>query len=174
VHAAAVTNSLCTSHRPNLGDCHNPVQDLLKQGYQGRNIVLLGDSAGGGMVPAVAIQLQCEGITLPAALGMFSPYSDLRSLGDSARCMIAVDPGRDRLSLGTAASTGGEMEGLAAVYLGNNASNLNDPLASPVEADYGGRNVTRRHIRHTSMALPTGIAPAETLRWGKPRPPSVV
>ena len=35
----------------------------------------------------------------------------------------------------------------------------------------GGRGVTRRHIRHTSMALPTGIVPAETLRWGKPQPP---
>jgi hypothetical protein len=39
---------------------------------------------------------------------------------------------------------------------------------------YGGENVTRRHIRHTSMALPTGMELAETLRWGKPRPPSVV
>jgi hypothetical protein len=38
----------------------------------------------------------------------------------------------------------------------------------------GGENVTRRHIRHTSMALPTGMVLAETLRWGKPQPPSVV
>ena len=28
----------------------------------------------------------------------------------------------------------------------------------------GGENVTRRHIRYTSAALPTGIVPAETLR----------
>jgi hypothetical protein len=39
---------------------------------------------------------------------------------------------------------------------------------------FGGSNVTRRHIRHTSMALPTGMELAETLRWGKLRPPSVV
>ena len=32
----------------------------------------------------------------------------------------------------------------------------------------GGENVTRRQIRHTSMALPTGIEPVETVRWGKP------
>ena len=38
----------------------------------------------------------------------------------------------------------------------------------------GGENVTRRHIRHTSMALPTGMELAETLRWGKFQPPSVV
>jgi acetyl esterase/lipase len=46
--------------------------------------------------------------------------------------MIAVDP----MLLATSASTSGEMGGPAAVYLGNNASNLNDPLASPVEGDY--------------------------------------
>jgi hypothetical protein len=37
-------------------------------------------------------------------------------------------------------------------------------------AGKGGENVTRRHIRHTSMALPTGMELAETLRWGKPNP----
>jgi hypothetical protein len=31
---------------------------------------------------------------------------------------------------------------------------------------FGGENVTRRHIRHTSMALPTGMELAETLRGG--------
>jgi hypothetical protein len=28
------------------------------------------------------------------------------------------------------------------------------------------QNVTHRHIRHTAKALPTGIVPAETQRWG--------
>ena len=72
--------------------CRTHAQDLLKQGYQGRNIVLLGDSAGGGMVPALAIQLQREGVALPAALGMFSPYADVRSRGDTMRTMIGIDP----------------------------------------------------------------------------------
>lgn len=67
------------------------MQDLLKQGYQARNIVFLGDSAGGGLVPAMAIQLRREGVTLPAALGMFSPHADLRNLGDTQRTMIGVD-----------------------------------------------------------------------------------
>jgi hypothetical protein len=49
-------------------------------------------------------------------------------------------------------------------------------VSSPTSAAllFGGENVTRRHIRHTSMALPTGMKLAETLRWGKPQPPSVV
>mgnify|MGYP001807581208 CR=1 FL=1 len=38
----------------------------------------------------------------------------------------------------------------------------------------GGDDVTRRHICHTAMALPTGIVPAGTLGWGQPRPPSVL
>jgi hypothetical protein len=31
----------------------------------------------------------------------------------------------------------------------------------------GEKKVTSRHVRHTSMALPTGIEPDETLRWGQ-------
>jgi hypothetical protein len=34
----------------------------------------------------------------------------------------------------------------------------------------GGGGVTRRHIRHTLMALRTGIVAAVTLRWGNPTP----
>jgi acetyl esterase/lipase len=104
-----------------------------EQGYQGKNIVLLGDSAGGGMVPALVIQLQREGVALPAALGMFSPCADMRNRGDTTRIMIGINP----LLGGFTNSTGvNDMEGLTAVYLANNASNLDNPLASPIEGNY--------------------------------------
>jgi acetyl esterase/lipase len=116
-----------------LNDAVSVYKDLLKQGYQGKNILLLGDSAGGGLVPAIAIQLQNEGVALPAALGMFSPFADMRNRGDSTRIMAGVDP----LLLGFNNSTrGNDMDGLTAVYLANNASNLNNPLASPIEGNY--------------------------------------
>jgi acetyl esterase/lipase len=107
---------------------------ITDEGYKAGNIVLLGDSAGGGMVPAVAIQLQREGEPLPAALGMFSPYVDLRSRGDTTRTLYAVDPliaGSDEISTDSSAGAG-----MAAAYTGGNASKLDDPLASPVLADY--------------------------------------
>lgn len=104
---------------------------ITKEGYKPQNIVLLGDSAGGGMVPAVAIQLKREGVALPAALGMFSPWSDMRSRGDTARTLIGVDP----LTTGTNPEDN-PLAGLAGIYLGNNASLLDNPLASPIEADY--------------------------------------
>jgi hypothetical protein len=72
-------------------------QDLLKQGYQGRNIVFLGDSGGGGLIPAMTIQLRREGVTLPAALGRFSPHANHR--GDTQHTMIGIIPGNDCQSL---------------------------------------------------------------------------
>lgn len=105
------------------------------EGYKPGNIVLLGDSAGGGMVPAVAVQLQREGEPLPAALGMFSPYVDLRSRGDTTRTLNAVDP----LIAGTDDSSSGVRAlpvGMAEMYVGGNATLADDPLASPVLADY--------------------------------------
>jgi acetyl esterase/lipase len=46
-----------------------------------------------------------------------------------------------------------ELEGLAAVYLGNNASNINDPLASPVEGNY-------------TQAFPNGSLPPTLIQVG--------
>jgi acetyl esterase/lipase len=109
-------------------------KDLLKQGYKGHNIVLLGDSAGGGMVPPMALQLQREGAALPAALGMFSPASDLRLRGDTTRTLIAVDPIFP--GAGETVTTGKVFDFAAAAYAGSNPSALDDPLASPVVADY--------------------------------------
>lgn len=117
-----------------LNDALAVYKGLLKEGYKANNIVFLGDSAGGGMVAAMAVQLQREGEPLPAALGMFSPWSDLVGLGDTKVTLNGVDPvlaGRDPTS-GSESSTAG----MAAAYTGGNASQLQDPLVSPVLADY--------------------------------------
>lgn len=102
---------------------------ITQEGYKPQNIVLLGDSAGGGMIAAVAIQLKRQGVALPAALGMFSPWTDMRNRGDSAKTLIAVDPF-------VVCQGDNPMAELQGVYLGNDASLLDNPLASPVEADY--------------------------------------
>ncbi len=81
------------------------------------------------MAVSVAIQLKREGVALPAALGVFSPWTDMRNRGDTAKTMIAIDTF-------TVAQGDDPMAELQGVYLGNDASLLDDPLASPVEADY--------------------------------------
>ena len=100
------------------------------QGYKPENIAFVGDSAGGGMVAAMAVQLQREGVPLPAALGMFSPWSDLTDRGDTKVTLNGVDPiiaGRDPEA---------QSPNMAAAYVSGNVSQLQDPLVSPVNADY--------------------------------------
>jgi acetyl esterase/lipase len=68
---------------------------------------------------------------------MFSPYADLRSRGDTSRTLIAVDLLLAGAAADDSTSRNEIAEGLlAAVYLGNNPKNIDDPLASPVEGDY--------------------------------------
>lgn len=108
------------------------------QDYNPENIVVLGDSAGGGAVAAAAIQLQREKEPLPAALGMFLPWVDLATHGDTAVTLNAVDPvipGRDPFD-----SQASGNNGLAYAYLGGNDNKAalasSNPLVSPVIADW--------------------------------------
>ena len=105
-----------------------------QQGYNPKNIVLLGDSAGGGLVAATAVQLKREGVALPAALGMFSPWSDLSDRGDTRVTLYGVDPivpGADPTQ-----PPGSQANQQGAAYVAGNVSLYQDPLVSPVLADY--------------------------------------
>lgn len=96
------------------------------QGYQAKNIVLLGDSAGGQMVAALTIQLQRQGLPLPAALGMFSPAAEWNTTLDSRETMIAVDPVLNSATL----------DQMGNAYVGGNVSLYADPLVAPRRADF--------------------------------------
>jgi monoterpene epsilon-lactone hydrolase len=50
---------------------------LLEEGIRPEQIALVGDSAGGGLALALALQLRDEGIGLPGAIAVFSPWTDL-------------------------------------------------------------------------------------------------
>ncbi|MCO5234129.1 MAG: alpha/beta hydrolase [Chitinophagales bacterium] len=64
------------------------IEDAIKV-YKGlvnegrKNIVIAGDSAGGGLALATTMILRDEGFKLPAALVLISPWTDLTSSGDS-------------------------------------------------------------------------------------------
>ncbi len=65
-------------------------QDLRAQGYGRRDIVIGGDSAGGGLALALLAWL-CESGEAPAGLIAFSPWTDLSGAGAS----LAQNAGRD-------------------------------------------------------------------------------
>jgi monoterpene epsilon-lactone hydrolase len=65
---------------------------LLAQGADPRRIAMMGDSAGGGLVFAAMLRLRDEGVELPAAAVVVSPWTDLALTGESLRSNAAVDP----------------------------------------------------------------------------------
>ena len=64
---------------------------LLAKGYQPQDIILGGDSAGGGLALALMADL-CARNLRPAGLFAFSPWTDFAMSGDSLRRNAAIDP----------------------------------------------------------------------------------
>jgi epsilon-lactone hydrolase len=64
---------------------------LLAQGYDHRQIVLAGDSAGGGLVVAAMVAMRYVGEPLPAAGVCLSPWIDMEAIGHSFITNAASD-----------------------------------------------------------------------------------
>jgi epsilon-lactone hydrolase len=59
------------------------VQELKDQGYSLDDIAMYGDSAGGGLVAGSVLKMRDEGIGIPAALVLWSPWIDVTGIGDT-------------------------------------------------------------------------------------------
>ena len=97
---------------------------LLEEGVQARDIVIAGDSAGGGLAAATAVRLRDLGQPLPRALVLFSPWTDV-----SLEQAPPPPPGEIMLTLPW-------ITACARAYVA--AGDAQHPLASPVNADLGG------------------------------------
>ncbi len=96
---------------------------LLHKGYQAKNIIIGGDSAGGGLAFALMAKLCAEG-TPPRGVFAFSPLTDMRFQGASF-----VDNAKNDPILPT------QKRGLVAkMYLAGHSPD--DPRVSPLLADY--------------------------------------
>lgn len=109
-------------------DALDAYRALLEQGVDAGDIVIAGDSAGGGLTLATALRARDAGLPLPAALVLFSPWLDLAVDSESAQ---RVDAANDDAMLTVAG-----LRGAARDYVG--ARDLRDPLASPLFADLRG------------------------------------
>lgn len=94
----------------------------LAEGLQADQIVLAGDSAGGGLVLALLVRIREAGLPMPACGVCLSPWVDLEGTGASAAPGAVNDP------MVTLAG----IQGMAAAYAGGQ---LTAPLASPLHAD---------------------------------------
>ena len=97
---------------------------LLKKGYAPRQILLCGESAGGGLIYALCLRLRQEGMELPCGLIGISPWVDLIGSGKSYETNRDNDPSLTQELL----------EFYAKCYTTDPA----DPLCSPVFGDLAG------------------------------------
>lgn len=65
---------------------------LLTNGSSSDDIVIAGDSAGGGLAIAALVSLRDAGVPLPAATVCLSPWTDLEMTGESTQTRKDTDP----------------------------------------------------------------------------------
>jgi monoterpene epsilon-lactone hydrolase len=65
---------------------------LEQQGYAPKNIVVLGDSAGGGLAAGAVLKMRDKGSGIPGALVLWSPWSDITETGDTYVTLRRADP----------------------------------------------------------------------------------
>ncbi|MEW6471365.1 MAG: alpha/beta hydrolase [Actinomycetota bacterium] len=99
---------------------------LLKTGTPASEVILCGDSAGGGLVAATLLALRDAGDPLPAGGVMISPWTDLALTGESLDVNDTIDPLVKK----------GLLVMMAEMYLVG--ADPKTPLASPLYGDYQG------------------------------------
>lgn len=75
-----------------LEDAISAYRWLLTERYDPANIILTGDSAGGGLALATLVNLRDKGDPLPAGAVCLSPWTDLALTGDSIKTKAKADP----------------------------------------------------------------------------------
>ena len=101
-----------------LNDTLEAYQYLLKKGYCGKQIVLCGESAGGGLCYSLCLRLREIGLDMPGGIIGISPWTDLTASGVSYQENQAIDPSMTLEALD--------------FYANNYTSNRMDPLVSPL------------------------------------------
>lgn len=119
-----------------LEDARAALDALLARGRRPRDILVFGESAGGGLALATLIEtLRCGGPTV-GALVCIAPWVRLTG-------------------------SGGELSGWARAYAGD--SDPSHPLISPLGATLAGLPPTRIHVGEEDFLLEESIALAERL-----------
>lgn len=104
-------------------------------------VMLVGDSAGGGLALALMLRLRARGLPLPRAAALFSPWTDLSVSGASTRDNEGKDPIFTRRALRLAARQ----------YLGE--ASARELEASPLFGDLTGLPPLLLHVGADELLL---------------------
>ncbi|MDH4046925.1 MAG: alpha/beta hydrolase [Gammaproteobacteria bacterium] len=99
---------------------------MLEQGIASEKIAIGGDSAGGGLTMATLLALKDEGVPLPGAAFLMSPWLDLAAQGESLVTRKDQDPWFDP----------DNMSEMVRRYCGN--EDRKNPLVSPLYGELSG------------------------------------
>jgi acetyl esterase/lipase len=124
-----------------LDDALAAYERLIESSQAAQSIVLMGDSAGGGLAFSLAVRIRDEGLPGPLAIVAISPWTDLSLSGDSLRFKAEDDPALTRAVL----------EEMAQRYLGG--ADPRDPRASPLFADLAGLPPILIHVGGDEILL---------------------
>ena len=135
-----------------LQDCVAAYRALLDSGYAADDIVIGGDSAGGGLTMATMLQLRHDGVSLPRAAVLLSPFLDVTASGESMTTRAEHDPWFEPENI--------------SVVIGHYCPNEDprNPLLSPVFANVAGLPPTLIHVGDDEILLSDSTRIADKLR----------
>jgi monoterpene epsilon-lactone hydrolase len=135
-----------------LDDATAVYRGLIDQGILPHEMVVGGESAGGGLALSLLVATRQAGRRLPAAAVVFSPWTDLAATGESVR------GNEKRCAMFHAEG----VEKAAALYLGD--TDARNPLASPLYADLAGLPPLLIHVGADEVLLDDSRRLAERAR----------
>ena len=136
-----------------LEDAIASYQWLLDAGYYGEQIILAGDSAGGGLAMALCMYLKDHNKPMPRGIVAMSPWTDLTASGESYETNFTKDVlfGNTRESL---------------IYVNDYAigQNKTDPYISPLFGSFQGFPPMLIQVGSTEMLLSDSVEVAAKAR----------
>ncbi|MFQ5972396.1 MAG: alpha/beta hydrolase, partial [Alphaproteobacteria bacterium] len=102
------------------------IKALLEDGRALENVAIYGDSAGGGLAAGSVLKMRDRELGMPAAVVLWSPWSDIAEIGDTYFTLKEADPLLDYSK---------QLKNSADAYA--DPGDHKHPYVSPVYADYG-------------------------------------
>lgn len=136
-----------------LVDAYEAYQWLLEQGYFGDQIILGGDSAGGGLAMALCMLLRDQHKPMPCGIVAMSPWADVTASGESYETNFTKDPlfGNTKDSMIYVNAYPGDYDPM-------------DPYISPMFGDFRGFPPMLLQVGSIEMLLSDSLSIAEKAR----------
>lgn len=139
-----------------LDDCYEVYYHLTQTARPGYQIILAGDSAGGGLAAALWQKIRNNAnIPWPVGMVLLSPWVDLTLSGDSYESKQNEDPIHQTKMLAL----------IAKEYLGSN-NNIKEPTASPLFGEFTQHPKTLIQVGTSEIGLDDAVQYAENINCG--------